>query len=92
MTSYEFEVAAKNAVIKVIKETYGEDFNIHEIHFTSFSHVLGDKKATMIDCGNNARYYEVTYDLSNNAMYVDVYEKKRNVRIFGEDLELTVKE
>lgn len=92
MTSYEFEVAAKNAVIKVIKETYGEDFNIHEIHFTSFSYVLGDNKATMIDCGNNARYYEVTYDLLNNAMYVDVYEKKRNVRIFGGDLELTVKE
>ncbi len=91
MTSYEFEVSAKNEVIKIIKKMYDEDYNIEDMHFTSFSHVLGNKKATMIDSGNNARYYEITYDIANNAMYVDVYEKQRNVRIVGEELDFTVK-
>ena len=92
MTSYEFEVAAKNALIKLIKERYGEEYSVHEIHFTSFSHVLGDKKATLIDSGNNARYYEVTYDRVNNALYVDMYEKQYNVRVPGEDLDFQVHE
>ena len=87
MTSYEFEVAAKNAVAKIIGETYDEEYNIHELHLTSFSHVLGNKKCTMIDCGVNNRYYEVTYDAVKNAMYVDVYDKQRNVRIPGESLD-----
>ena len=92
MTSYEFEVAAKNALIRLIQERYGETYGIHELHFTSFSHTLGNKKATLIDCGNNARYYEVTYDLDKHAMYVDMYEKAHNVRIPGEELDFTVHE
>lgn len=92
MTSYEFEIAAKNALIKLIKERYGEEYGIHEMHFTFFSHVLGDKKATLIDSGNNARYYEVTYDRVNNALYVDMYEKQYNVRVPGEDLDFQVYE
>ena len=89
MTSYEFEVAAKNAVIHTIQETYGEVFHISDIQFTSFYHILGNKKATLIDTGKNNRYYEVTYDLINNAMYVDVYDKQVNVRIPGESINFT---
>ncbi len=92
MTSYEFDIAAKNAVIKIIQDRYGETYGIHEMHFTSFSHVLGNKKATLIDCGNNARYYEVTYDLGNDAMYVDVYEKQHNILIPGKNLDFKVHE
>ena len=92
MTSYEFEIAAKNAVMNIIQDRYGETYGIHEMHFTSFSHVLGNKKATLIDCGNNARYYEVTYDLGNDAMYVDVYEKQHNILIPGKNLDFKVHE
>ena len=32
MESYKFEVICKNALIKKIKELYGEELNIEELH------------------------------------------------------------
>lgn len=92
MTSYEFEVAAKQTLIQLIQELYGETYGIHEIHLTSLYHVLGNKKCTAIDCGNNMRYYEVTYNALKDEMYVDVYDKFHNVRIPGKELPKTVRE
>ena len=43
MTSYEFEKAAKNAVIM----TLGEDINISELDLVWFAHELGYKKCTI---------------------------------------------
>lgn len=40
MTSYEFEKADKNAVIKVL----GEDIKISQLEFVWFAHELGYKK------------------------------------------------
>lgn len=91
MTSYEFEVAAKNALIDLIRECLHEEYTIHDLHFVSFSHVLGNKKATLIDCGNNNRYYEVVYDNIHHAMYVDMYEKRINRKIDGNDLNFEVR-
>ena len=90
MTSYEFEVAAKNAVIRVVEEKYGEKYTIPQIHIVFFAHVLGNKKATLNDSGGSSRYYDVTLDLKNNALYVDVYEKVHKARIFGEDIDVSV--
>lgn len=92
MTSYEFEVAAKNALIKFIQDKYDETFNIHEIHLVSFTHVLGSKKGTLIDSGANERYYEVTYDKDKDALYIDAYQKEWNIRIPGGELDFTVHE
>lgn len=92
MTSYEFEVAAKNAIIRLIQERYGENYGFHEIHLTSLYHILGSKKCTAIDCGNNTRYYEVTYNALKDEMYVDMYEKAFNVRIPGKDIETVIRE
>jgi len=78
MTSYEFEVAAKNAVIKTIRQRYGEDFIIGQINMVWFAHILGYKKAILIDNGPNMRIYEVTYNKSQNELYVDAYEKASN--------------
>lgn len=88
MTSYEFEVAAKNAVIKVAKEKYGEDYDIAYVHMVWFAHILGYKKAILIDMGENLRLYEVTYNRDNNELYVDAYEKEENVKIV--DINTTV--
>ena len=43
MTSYEFEKAAKNAVIM----TLNEDININELDIVWFAHELGYKKCTI---------------------------------------------
>ena len=43
MTSYEFEKAAKNAVIM----TLSEDININELDLVWFAHELGYKKCTI---------------------------------------------
>lgn len=81
MNSYEFEVAAKNAVIAVIQQEYGDEYNIQQIQMVWFAHVLGNKKAILIDNGMNMRIYEVTYNREKNELYVDVYEKQHNEKV-----------
>lgn len=87
MTSYEFEVAAKNAVIEVVKEDLHEDYTINDISLVWFSHILGRKKAILIDNGKNDRIYEVTYDYSKEQMYVDIYSKMLNHVILKESID-----
>ena len=86
MTSYEFEVAAKNAVIAVVQEKYGERYDIAQIQMVWFAHILGYKKAILIDNSRNLRIYEVTYNSAKNELYVDAYQKEVNVRICGDDI------
>ena len=83
MTSYDFEKTAKELVIRFVKEKYGEEYRIEDINMVWFAHVLGNKKAIMIDSGNrdNHRIYEVTYNFSTDQMYIDIYEKKYNPAI-----------
>lgn len=90
MNSYEFEVAAKNAVIAVVQEKYGETYDIIQIQMVWFAHVLGNKKAILIDNGMNMRIYEVTYNREKNELYVDVYEKQHNEKITDIDTEVHV--
>lgn len=79
VTSYEFNVAAKNAVIQKLKEQYNEAFTIDHIQTVWFAHVLGNKKAIMIDDDpKNKRMYEVTLRDGNTVLFVDVYEKTSN--------------
>ena len=78
LTSYEFEVASKNAVIKCIKEHHGEQYTIEDINMVWFAHVLGNKKAILIDNGKNDRLYEVTYNAAQDELYVDEYGKLNN--------------
>ena len=85
MTSYEFEVAAKNAVIEVVRDKYGEEYDIRYIQIVWFAHVLGYKKAILIDMGENLRLYEVTYNCAKNELYLDAYEKQENVKLMDID-------
>lgn len=89
MSSYKFEIAAKNAVLKTIKERYNEEYSINDISMVWFSHVLGSKKIILIDNGRNQRIYEVTYNNSRSQMYVDIYEKASNTVINSEDINTT---
>ncbi len=87
MTSYEFEIAAKNALIKVLKSQYGIDATIDMLNFVWFTHVLGYKKACIYGLVMGKLYAEVTYNLDNDDMYVDVYTKTSNVKFTKDDMD-----
>ena len=92
MTSYEFEVAAKIAVINSVIVRHREYYTIDQIQMVWFAHVLGNKKAILIDNGENQRMYEVTYDKERDRMYVDEYEKASNTVIEGKNIRLEAKD
>ena len=75
MTSYEFEKAAKNAVIKVLNE----NINISE---------LGYKKCTIWGQPMGDRYAEVTYNRDKDEMYVDIYKKISNTKIQRKEFDI----
>lgn len=87
MTTYDFEVAAKNAILAVIDKEYEylrDDYDapyiytIKDISVVWMTHVLGNKKGIFIDNGPNNIMYEVTYNETKKEMYVDAYEKTSN--------------
>lgn len=90
MNSYDFCVASKNAIIKVVKEKYGEDYRIEDVQVVWMVHLLGFKKGIYIDNGDNQRIYEVTYNRDKNEMYVDAYEKQSNTVVAGTKIDTVV--
>lgn len=76
MTSYQFEVVAKNAVIDVMKKEYNIELKINDIDFVWFAHELGFKKCTIYGPKMGSHYSEVTYNRDTFQMYIDIYEKK----------------
>lgn len=77
MTSYNFEKAAKNAVIDVL----GKDIVIDQLEMVWFAHELGYKKCTIWGEPMGNKYAEVTYNRDKDEMYVDIYEKISNTKI-----------
>ena len=86
MTSYEFEVKCKNALIGILKEKYNEDFGIADLHLVWLARELQNYKCTIIDLGKNQRYYELTYNGDKDELYVDIYQKEHNVCLKGTEL------
>lgn len=91
MTSYEFEKAAKNAVVKIMKEQHGVDVAFKNLQFVWFAHELGYKKCTLFAPELGHWYPEVTYNLAKNEMYVDIYLKQSNTKIPGDQLDFEAK-
>ena len=84
MTSYEFEKAAKNAVIKVLNE----NISISELDLVWFAHELGYKKCTIWGVPMGDKYAEVTYNRDSDEMYVDIYQKICNMMIPREEFDM----
>ena len=74
MTSYEYEVAAKNAVIEVMKER-GVEINITDLQLVWFAHIVGNKKCLIWGPPMGNHYAEVTYVQISDMIYVDLYKK-----------------
>ena len=80
MTSYEFEIAAKNAVIKIYADQ-GKEMQINDLEMVWFAHTLGFKKCTIWGAPMGIQYAEVTYNRDKNEMYVDIYQKISNTKL-----------
>lgn len=80
MTSYEFEMAAKKAVVDECKNI-GENVIVEQVSIVFFAYTLGNIKATLIDGQQNNRYYEVTYNKARDEMYFDMYAKLLNKKL-----------
>lgn len=89
MTSYEFEVAAKNAVIEALKDV-GIEMTIHRLNLVWFTHVIGNKKCVIWGEGMGKFYAEVTWSLDSSMMYVDMYRKELHKEIHGYELDFKV--
>lgn len=93
MTSYDFEKAAKNAVIKVLKETTDrKDITIDQLDLVWFAHELGYKKCTIWGEPMGDLYAEVTYNRDKDEMYVDIYQKVSNTRITSDGFDFGAQE
>ena len=77
MTSYEFEKAAKNAVI----QTLSENINIDQLDLVWFAHELGYKKCTIWGQPMGNKYAEVTYNRDKD----DIYQKIINNKISSDE-------
>ena len=83
MTSYEFEKAAKNAVVDCLRKEY-IPVTIGQLDLVWFAHELGYKKCTIWGRPMGNRYAEVTYNRDKDEMYVDIYQKIIN-QVIGRD-------
>lgn len=90
MTSYEFEVAAKNAVIDYLKKVWELEVKINELDLVWFAHELGYKKCTIWGKPMGLKYAEVTYNKAADEIYLDVYTKVHNERITDYDAKVRV--
>ena len=90
MNSYEFEVIAKNEVIKELKEYYDEDVKIQNLHLVWFSKSLKNFKCIVIDLRPNNRLYECTYNGDKKEMYVDIYDKQHNTKVLEKNFKKEV--
>ena len=85
MRSYDFEKAAKNAVIDVL----GENIAIDQLEMVWFAHELGYKKCTIWGEPMGNKYAEVTYNRDKDEMYVDIYQKISNTKISSSEFNFT---
>ena len=85
MRSYDFEKAAKNAVIDVL----GEDIVIDQLEIVWFAHEFGYNKCTIWGEPMGNKYAEVTYNRDKDEMYVDIYQKIRSENIQSSDFNFT---
>lgn len=52
-----------------------------EVYIVWFCYILGGWKCLVSTTLPDGMYYEVTYDKSKNAMYLDAYKKFENIEI-----------
>lgn len=72
--SYEFEIEAKNALIKVLKKWYRIDAKQENLRLIWFGWIMGQMEA-YIYCRGTGICADVTYCSKSDEMYIDVYNE-----------------
>lgn len=90
-SSYGFEVAGKNAVIRLVKDIYGKDLAINDLQFVWFGYIDGDMKAKLYCHGLGNIYPEVTYNKKENRLTVDFFKKDSSILVENEDFNFYAK-
>ena len=91
LTSYEFEKAAKNAVVDILEhERQLTGIKVSDLQLVWFSYTLGLMKCLIYSPKMFEYYAEVTYNKGLMEMYVDIYEKVSNSRFKLEDFNYEV--
>ena len=80
MTSYEFEVAAKNAVIDELRRR-DTIVGIGDLQMVWFCYIVGNMKAMIYGECMERMYAEVTYVKDHEMMYVDMYDKASHTAV-----------
>ena len=83
MNSYEFEIAAKNAVIELCKQNFNETYDILGIELVHLSTVGKNKKCALMDKSSRQRIYVVT--LCNDEFLVETYSKAQIKKVQSPD-------
>jgi hypothetical protein len=85
LSSSEFLKRAKEVTLKELIKIDRDKFssvNQDDIQEVWFTHVLGNKKCLLYCKSMGSLYAEVTYDVTNNRIYVDIYTKTHN-EVYG---------
>lgn len=91
MTSYEFEVAAKNVVIDMLAKR-GIEAKIEDLNLVWFTHLLGNKKCMIWGEPMANLYAEITYALDSQMVYADLYMKMDHRDLHDFELNFEVEE
>ena len=90
LTQYEFEVAAKNAVIDILKEKI--KLKISELNIVTYSVIDGNQECT-IEAKKLYGYLFLThFSCESGRMYVRTYEHKTSDVFEFDDIDIHVKE
>lgn len=79
MTTYGFEVTCKKNLIDIIKDKYGEEYELSDMHLISLQKTLKNIHAIIVDCGPNERVYDCVLNGERNEITFDLYEKTHRV-------------
>lgn len=90
MTSYEFEVAAKNVVIDMLRRQ-GIGATLEDLQLVWFTHLLGNKKCMIYGPVMANLYAEVTFAADSQMVYADLYMKIDHRDVHDYDLNFTAK-
>lgn len=78
-SSKQFVDEARKAVFEMAKQGFDPtdhvEFTIDDVYVVNSSYVLGNQKAQLSTTLPDGKYYEVTYNVSAEEMYVDMYVK-----------------
>lgn len=76
VSSNDFEKAAKEAVVFVMKRKYQVDVDLEDLQLVWFSHILFNKKCMLYSEDLGSFYAEATFNMHTNEIYVDIYRKE----------------